>query len=74
MLMSSINSNCCTSLGIDTKSSEAQKNTVDARAGVIRFLEDERQALQLERQQFILTAEPRLLSVESMVEVKKILL
>jgi lambda family phage tail tape measure protein len=42
---------------------EAQKSTVDARASVIRSLEDERQALLLnERQQFVLTAERRLSS------------
>jgi lambda family phage tail tape measure protein len=40
---------------------EGQKQTVDASAGVIRSLLEERQALQLnERQQFILTAERRL--------------
>jgi lambda family phage tail tape measure protein len=42
---------------------EVQKQTLDANAGLIRSLQDEQQALELnERQQFVLTAERRLSS------------
>ena len=52
---------------------EAQKSTVDARANIIRSLEDERQALLLnERQQFVLTAERRLSSEATAIQRERV--